>query len=441
MVRPDAVISGLVKDAGDTLVTLAYAHKWFEKDTNAIVIPAKVQIQEDIAFKAGNFSRAASQWRCLENAWDRSRLYKTRFLIREQEFPDKGSGMHLCKVLEVSSVENVELMDRIAQLRLEQVFFQSQIYLDRAELSKTTPSVSGDAIPLAKAGYLSLVERVAVDILDAYFHLPIDDDSVVIGELPLKAWVRGYAHYERLAHNAAGDPIFSYLRLSEADLLNGLMKSGLLLEQATAFVRLSTFSRGVADLFDAPLLKVEDGSYLFFAPAFHAPVLGVLVLSRISWLNRRRDEQGVPANDSIFENKGKFFEKRVVQLFTEAGIPARSFKYKVASTEYDCDAAVLIEDALFVFECKNRSLPMGHLPSIHYFILALDEGRRQVKRIVQQFTADPELVRAKFGVNATWNRIVPIVLHALPWSFGCSDGVYVYDWSALSHLVSKGFTR
>lgn len=439
-VRPDAVISGLVRNAGDTLVTLAYAHKWFEKNTGAIVIPAEVKVDEDIAFKAGNFSLAASQWRCLEHAWDRSRLFRARFRIREEEFPIKEGGKRLCKVLEVSSAEGVELMDRIALHRLDQVFFQSQKDLDWAEWSKATTSAATGPIPLAKAGYLSSAERVAVDVLDGNFHLPIDDDSVVIGGLPFKAWVRGYAHYAQLAHDADGNPIFSCLRFSEGDLLNGLVLAGLSQDQATTFVRLTTFSRGVADLFDAPLLKVSDGSYRFFATAYHTPVLGVIVLSRIAWLNRRRDEQGEPANDGVFEDKGKVFEKRVLKLFTDAAIPAHGFKYKLDHTEYDCDAAVLIDDALFIFECKNRSLPMGHLPSLHYFMLALNEAHGQVKRIVQQFNDHPELVRAQFGANTTWKRIVPIVLHALPWSFGCPDGVYIYDGSALSHLLRKGFT-
>jgi hypothetical protein len=222
--------------------------------------------------------------------------------------------------------------------------------------------------------------------------------------------------------------------------LNGLVLAGLSQDQATTFVQLTTFGRGVADLFDAPLLKVSDGSYRFFATAYHTPVLGVIMLSRISWLNRRRDAKGELANDNVFEDKGKVFETRVLKLFTDAGIPAHGFKYKLDDKGYDCDAAVLIDDALFVFECKNRSLPMGHLPSLHYFMLALDEAQGQVKRIVQQFTDHPELVRDKFDANTKWSRIVPVVLHALPWSFGCPDGVYIYDGSALSHLLREGFT-
>jgi len=437
-VRPDAVINGIVKNAGDALLMLAYGHKWFEKNTGAIVLPADVKVDAGIAFKAGNFSLAASQWRSLENAWDRSRLLGARFRMREQEFPINGGGTRVCKVLEVTSAEITELRDRIALRRLEQVFFKYQKDLEMREWSKPATPVVDD--PKSKLGYDSAAEQLTEDVLNGNFHLPINDDSIVIGGLPFKLWMRGYAYFAKLAHDDAGNPLFCCPRLSEEELLKGLGSVGLSIDQSNIFVHLTTFGRGIADLFDAPLLKVSDDSYCFFAPAYHAPVLGLIILSRISCLNRRRDEQGEPANDSAFEDKGKAFEKRVLQLFVDMGMQARGFKYNLDGVDYDCDVAVLIDGALFVFECKNRSLPMGHLPSLYYFSLTLDDAKRQVKRIVQDFTDHPEIVRGQFGAQAKWNRIIPVVLHALPWSFGRSDGVYIYDGSALSHLLREGFT-
>ena len=434
--RPDDAITVHVKNTGDVLVMLAYEYKWFARDTGAIVIPAEVAVDESVSFKSGNFSLAAAQWRRLEIAWDRSRFFGARFRLSDQEFPIKGGGTRVCKLFEVTPATKLELMDRIAQHRLEQVFFQSQKDI---EWGTPAPATSG-SVPLSKAGYLSSAEQVAVEVLDGNYHLPVDDAAVVIGGLPFKVWLRGYAHYAQLAHDASGQPMYNCLRLSEAELLNGLIASGLSQDQARTFVQLTTFGRGIADLFDAPLVKVSDCSYIFFAPAYQAPTLGVIALSRIASLNRRRDEQGEAANDSVFEDKGKTFENRVVKLFTYKGIPAHGFKYKVDGQEFECDAAALIDDALFIFECKNRSLPMGHVPSLHYFALALDKAQDQVKRIAQQFTDHPEIVRARFGEDAKWNRIVPVVLHAMPWSFGCSNGVYMYDASALSHLLQEGFT-
>ncbi len=330
-VRPDAVINGIVRNAGDTLVTVAYVHGWFDRTSGAIVLPQEVPCDDAIAFQAGTFSLVASQWRCLEHAWDRSRLFKARFRLREQDFDIEQGGKRRRTVLEVQPATPAELRDHIALRRLEQVFIQAQWGIEGRGAHEVQPGTPAAPIPLAKAGYLSPEERVAAEVLDGNYCVPVDDASVVIAGLSLKAWVRGYAYYAKLARDAAGNPLFSCVRLSETQLVGGLVTVGLSDEQARTFVQHTTFGRGAADLFDAPLLRTADAMYCFFAPAFHAPTLGVIVLSRISSLNRRRDAQGEIANDCQIEDKGKLFERRVLGLFTEAGVSARSFSYRVTA--------------------------------------------------------------------------------------------------------------
>jgi hypothetical protein len=135
------------------------------------------------------------------------------------------------------------------------------------------------------------------------------------------------------------------------------------------------------------------------------------------------------------------YEARILSLFRAHHIPAHSFNYTLNGTDYQCDVAAVIDDTLFVFECKNYSLPMGHLPTLYYFLLGLDESKVQAKRIASQLQDNPDIVKRHFGANASWTQTVPVVLHSLPWSFGLSDGVYVYDASALSLLLNEGFTN
>lgn len=439
-IRPDAAINGFVQHTGEVLITLAYKHRWFDKKTGAIVIPPEAAVNKEITYQAGSFYLAASQWSRLEKAWDRSRLFGARLGIHNQELRIAQGGARLYDVLGSTAAEKLELSDRIATQRLEQVFFQRQINIDRnlhdEVQPKTVVSESKN-----KDEPVSLSERVALDVLDSNFHLSVHDKSTVVSGLSLKTWIRGYAHYELLAKDSAENRMLTCLRLSEKELLDGFVAIGLSKAEAKTFVRLTTFGQGATDLFDTPLLKVSDNSYCFFAAAYFAPVLGMIVLSRISALNRRRDEEGKAANDCTFEGKGTAFEDRIVKIFRESEIPAHGFKYKVEGTEYDCDAAVLIDETLFVFECKNRSIPMGHIPSLYYFKLALDKAQAQVKRIAQQFTDNPSLVHNQFGAEVQWQRIVPVVLHALPWSSGCIDGVYFYDGSALSNLLREGVVR
>lgn len=441
-IDPDAVFEGLVKNAGDILVTLGYIHNWFDKNSGALIIPAEMNVSDDVVYKAGTFSLAASQWRRLAHAWDRSRLLGARLRLRDQAFSTTSQDRTLnLTVLEATACGRRELLDRIAIHRLLQVFLQGQKSLEREEWSKGGPPDLSRPIPLATTGFLSPAERLAAEVLRSQFHIAVDDERETFGGLPLNVWLRGYAHYAKMAEEAISRLSFSCLRLSERDLLSSLVLAGLSEAQALTFVQLTTFGKNAKDLFDAPLLRsTTDGSYVFFVPAYYSPVLGVIILSRISALNRRRNEEGEPAYDCTFGNKGRIFEEDILSLFTDDKIPAYGFKYKVDGSEYECDVAALIKDTLFVFECKNRSLPMGHTPSIYYFDLGLDEAKQQVKRIAKHFAEHPEIVHSHFGKRVKWKRIVPVVLHALPWSCGESDGVFIYDASALAHLIGEGFT-
>lgn len=164
------------------------------------------------------------------------------------------------------------------------------------------------------------------------------------------------------------------------------------------------------------------------------------MLSRISALKRRRAETEESTESTWLEDKGERFETRALKLFRDAGISAHSFKYELEGAQFQCDLAVILDDVLFVFECKNYSLPHGQLVALYYYLRCLDEAATQVERIAHQFNQHSEIVRAHFGSNATWQCIVPCVLQALPWSAGRIGNVYFYDNSALSRFLEEGYT-
>jgi len=68
--------------------------------------------------------------------------------------------------------------------------------------------------------------------------------------------------------------------MTEDELLGELQAIGLSKAEAQTFVKFTTFGRGITDLFDAPLLKIADGTYLFFAGAYQTAVLGAAVFGR-----------------------------------------------------------------------------------------------------------------------------------------------------------------
>lgn len=438
-ISPDAVVTGMVKSTGITLSFLAHQNRWFDK-SGVLVLPPELPDEEKTAYQAGTHGLLATQWHHLEHAWDRARLFKARVRVREQEFPGSQGDLHRCQVLEIQSPGREELADFVAQERLLQVIFQTQTDSELGGMGKVViVSQADQSKPLFPDAVLSREEWVAGRVLNSRYCVPMEDGSQIFQGLPLKAWLRGYACLARLARDSDDQPVLSLIRFSDDGLIKKLQEAGLQEEQARQFIQLTLFQRNVADLFDAPLLRTSDGNIFFFAGAYQSPTLGVILLSRLASLNRRRDADGNIENDCRFEDKGKRFEKRIVDLFTGRGIPAHQFKYRLNNTDYDCDAAVLLNDTLFVFECKNYSLPMGHLPSLYYFLLELESQTNQASRISKDLNDHPDIVRQHFGSGASWKRVVPVVLQALPWSSGLRNGVYVYDASALEHFMMKGF--
>jgi hypothetical protein len=436
-IKPDAAINGITKDAGDTLKMLAYLHGWFDKNTGAMILPAEIEVSDQVGLMMGVFSVAAIMWRQVEDDWNNVRLLGGTLSVREEEFESNGKKFKT-PFVHVTSNAELELLDHISLNRLVHAYFSRQMEISEPELTELASGFPAVSETERKRDYRSEEEQVAIDVLDGFYHLPVDDESEEIGGLTLRHWIKGYSFLTGMVRQRNQADALRAIRTSEEELVAGLRTTGLTEEQAKKFIGLTTFGRNAQDLFDAPLIKVEGGGYLFFTGPYRSALVGVIALSRISSLNRQRDEEGNAMSEGSFPDKGKHFENRVIQLFCAHGIKAVGFRYKIGNDEYDCDVAALIGETVFIFECKNRSLPLGHLPSLYYFREALQHAKRQVKRNVQHFTDHPEILQKKLGTEAKWQRFVPVVLQALPWSAPPEDGVYFYDGSALMQFVADG---
>lgn len=137
--------------------------------------------------------------------------------------------------------------------------------------------------------------------------------------------------------------------------------------------------------------------------------------------------------------KGKTFEKAVLKMFTDAGVTARTFKFRVRDTPYDCDVAVLWDEHLFIFECKNYSLPTDDAADRLFFWKRQVEAVEQVERIANDFSDHPEIIWKNFRIDATWNAVHAVELNASFLSFPRSQsGKFLYDASALGRFLKEG---
>lgn len=436
-ITPDAFLDGTTRSLGSTLLMMGYVHEWFDASTGILVVPPEPPRDPSAICACAALFALSTAWRELGKVWDRCRLLGGGLCLRHGG--DANGVPRDAEVISGPTPGAEEMYDRVATNRLISMHFGRMMDITTKGIGHgAVQSPDKGAVPLPPGAFISIEELVAAGMLAGTFCLPMDDDAQLFEGLPLRVWLRGYAYCAYMAASQGKRSLHSLLTLNEKDLRDGLANVGLSTCQAERFLELTSFQKNSLDLYDAPILRSSDGSLLFWAPAYTAPVIEQILLSRIGSLNRRRGDDGEIMGTCTFEDKGRRFEAQCLRAFQDVGVPARSFRYTVDGVQYDCDVAVLLDQTLFVFECKNHAIPLGHLPSLYYHLVSMDSAGRQAQRIADQMDAHPEIARQQFGSEAVWARTVPCVLQALPWSAGELGAVFFYDSSALFRFLGDG---
>jgi Nuclease-related domain len=262
----------------------------------------------------------------------------------------------------------------------------------------------------------------------------IVDDMKRPGGLRLLEWVRGYAVLKELgqerAHKekASGDD-FAVV-FSEAQLLDIFERCGLERAIAARFIELTLLHKSSRDMFDCPLVRLQDGNIFLFAPAVIDVNIPLAVLSNLS----NRSEE--------LSRKGKAFEAHIRDVFRRNNIEVFAFKATRNGQEYEYDAVVVWGDYIFVFECKNRTLSGNDPAQTYYFDLEVYGQARQAARLANALAQYPDIVEKEIGVRHVGKKVIPCVLHSLPYSrLDPIDGVYFTDASTLTRFLQQEYFR
>jgi hypothetical protein len=284
-----------------------------------------------------------------------------------------------------------------------------------------------EPVALAPSELVSELELTTLYVLDNIFHWNAAKSFDEIEELTIIEWLRCYCVLEESYAGGFASEVVAVIEVDPVELQETLQQAGLTATKARKFVEFVTFTKGRRDLYDAPLLKSSDGKLYFLAALYHGINLPLTIASQFGSLNHS------------VESKGKTFEKSVLKEFQDAGIPSATFKFKIDGVEYDCDVAVLWDDQLIIFECKNYSLPNDGPAERFYFWQKQVEAQDQVRRIARDLSANPQIVKRHLGEHAEWEAVHSVVLNALPFSLRrAPTGTYFYDASALGRFLRTG---
>ncbi|HEY1937254.1 MAG TPA: hypothetical protein VGJ33_04895 [Candidatus Angelobacter sp.] len=422
LVNADVVADVMMKSLFSTIHMLAYEANWFKNGT--IVLPSRVEISEEIEFKAGIHNLLSQFWDLLSDADDHLRYWGGELTRSKVPIVDDVPEHD---VLKFAFKRHLEIYERIARERFDQLSLGLALpvqFLEKAPSPILDPSKA--SVRLSPQAYVSFEEVNAADILRRIYQLPMLQDQHRFGGLSPRQWLRGYAILQKCyARNANDHPVFQIITMDRSELSALLERGGLSNHEAALFIQEVTLQRGKRDLYDAPLLVDDVGILHFIAAGFANCSLPMVTASQIG-----SQQQGL-------EVKGNTFEASVLDLLTKAGLAAKGFKYHIDGKTYDCDAALLWEHNIFVFECKTHLIPSGSCEHSYYFWKSIQEDIRQCHRIVDDLRNHPEILERHFGKNIGIETIYPVVLNALPFSVpGPIAGVYLFDYSALNRFFT-----
>lgn len=424
-VAPEALSDAIVETVGATLNLEGRGQKWVGDD-EVISIPPLVQTSEADRFKAGSnevLSLAWRNWGLLEE--------KVRFLggcLVHRTRPDLPADFPADLDDLFASLDAPSNFDTwAAQHRMNDASHQNHLQsLGAPDLLAATVDHQVGA-PLPPLRLVSPEEGLAYSALETTLGYSPGTDVEEIDGLRLVEWLRGLSVLHQLAHEAIEssptDPGAWLIRLAPADLVAALTRNGLSSDKAARFIDQARFRTSSVDLYDAPLIQCQDGGLIAFGPA----LFGVNVANTLLSIFARKEV--------AFDRKGKSFEARVLGLLRGAGLKAVEFKTKKGGDEYEYDALLLWGEHLFVFECKNRSLPYDNPVRVRNFQRDAVKHVRQVQRLCDGLLTWPEIVVQALGEPLGNRTIVPVVLNNLPYArSGTTDGVYFYDYPALSRF-------
>ena len=419
---PNAAHTSLVYALGGTLKMEAFAHKLFDSD-GRIVLPELSAASDDEIFKVGADMMLGMFWHRWAHCHETARYLGEDLIIVEREDLPADADPRVKAFFTREPKANYP--DWAANLRsADRESYSAAELMTTTNLADLAKSIDG-TVALMPAEWISAEEVGHSVALSEALGYDVSTDQERLGGLRLVHWIRGLTALSvwAAAHATSGGAILS---ISEHDLINLLTRMSLTKEEATLFLDAVSYSKGSRDLYDAPIVRTK-GDWLIVGTAVSGQRLSKIIPSMLA------------ARSIVPKHKGTAFEERLLAFFKGQKLDAKAVTVKRGGEEYQYDVLLRWDGFLFLFECKNRGLSNNEPQAAFYFMHAVASDIEQVKRLAQALEDYPDILADAFGAGTETLTVVPVVLHNDTFQLkGEWDGVYVYDWSALTRFFKEG---
>ncbi|HCE3689766.1 TPA: hypothetical protein NG663_004708 [Vibrio parahaemolyticus] len=419
----DAASEHLVQYLSITLQLLSYEFKMF--DSGKVVIPDQASVNDTNVFQAGSIELLARSWREVEDSCQRSILFGGDvFRCRESEVQKEAreNGVKLSYHYERNE-SDYEMFDAISIERVKKRSLQHYLdILSNPELRKKVASNIDTVGNLNERSFLSEDEILTCILLGDIFCVNILEDEREYNGLTLAEWIRSYSTLQRISKEIESGKNRNIL--SHEYIVELLESVGISKDKGEVFIDLITFSQSAKDLYDCPLIKIENGSYYFAYYSCSNFSAANVILSRFSSLETESSDKGFK------------FESDVINMVRAGVGNCESFKFKRGLDEYEYDAVFTIDNKLFILECKNRSLSWYNPVKAFRNKKYLFETTEQVLRLKNALVSYPEVLQENLGIDVAEYEIIPVIFNCMPFCWkGTLNNVYVTDYSSFSRLL------
>ncbi|MNW44749.1 hypothetical protein D3C74_219900 [compost metagenome] len=255
---------------------------------------------------------------------------------------------------------------------------------------------------LAPSGYISFNEKLTCEFIKEYFatsNLEYKFDGVTIAEF-IRAYLTISIECETFFKKRKLNRNQDVLSLSDVCIvksknkwINLLVTAGIKLDSAKKIIDNLTFNEKSKDLFDCPLIRVDD--YLVVLPS--VSLLTDPSRALLSNLKRRNIDVNI---------KGDLFEEELINTVVSTGLQCINLE----RYDYECDAVFSLDNDLYFVEAKHLNDPtsyreyMSNLDKIH-------EACVQLERIVDYYSTHTNLseIKEKLQISEI-NNIYKVVV-------------------------------
>ncbi|QXG79764.1 NERD domain-containing protein [Rhodospirillum rubrum] len=427
----DSAFHCVIENLSLSLKMLSYEYNLYVNEK--VVGPQKPEITDEHIYKSGPIQLLASSWSALEDIANRTLLFGGEI----SSFDDIGisperSHEAFFKKFKDGSVFNRgvterEVFDLIANRRLHAFLLQSAFFSSRDNLCGIVMA-EGEKVPnLLVRRFISIDEALALEALQEILSYDIVEDNERYHGLTMREWVRGYSSLKFMAMSKPDDSC--WLTFEKPELEQHFREFELPKSCIPALIGHLTFGKDSRDLWDSPLIRSQGDKFTILVQALKESNLPNVILSRLASLTTR------------FNRKGKSFENKIISFFRNKGYQCESKKFNIDGSQYEYDALLIIDDTIFLIECKNRTISGNHAVQAFRYAEFITETVKQVQRLEKGLRERPDIVKSVFNKDLSELKLVPLIINSLTYSRPPIEGVYISDFSAIRKFFDKEISR